>query len=415
MNIKRQNSKLLFFALLGIALSGSAVAEGTVRWNVPVQPSTDSLDKSVPADVPLVNTNRETVAFSYAIDRDQPLAVNTPVHTEKSRQYWLDTTGEKLAAGLELPVTGGQTIVRISPLKTDKSITAAGIQLMAKGRHRDLDVFADATSLKDTGVPFSPNSVAFKTRLPAGKAVLKVTGLRNDTPVVVHVFEPESSHVLALQTVKATFGAGEPVQVLASLTNGVQSEQAEIQGYVSLPDGRVAGSLRFVRRPDGTYRADLPIHTLTGLGNGLWEVHVFAANDKTMRDAQTAFAVTLPTAAFDGRLELDSGAAGGAVVKVGIQVAQEGRFEVRGVLYGRNSSGQAVPFAVSMAASWLSPGQRSVALPVDGRLIAQAGLQSPFEIRQVTLTDQSRFAPVQMVAEGITLFEVPKPVDGDMR
>ncbi len=394
--------------VVAMAVSSVASAAEAVKWNAPLPDQPALLEKSTQVDAPIINRNHEAVSFSYAIDSSQPLDFSAPVHVEKSRQYWLDTTGEKLAAGLKLPVTGGQTVVRISPLNDDKqvAINAAQVSVLAAGRSLPLDVFADAQSLKKTGVPFSENSVAFKAQLPAGQALLKVSGLGDKVPVVVHVFEPESTQVLELATAKATVNANEPLRVTARLNNLDSPQTAQWQGYVSLPDGRVAGELKFTRQADGSYQASLPLGTLTGLANGLWQVHVFASNDKVMRDAQTAFAVNLPVAAFNGQLALKRNQAG-AAVQVGVKVARAGRYEVRGVLFGRDASNKAVPFGVTMTAAWLTPGDQQLALPLKASLLAKSGLKAPFEIRQVQLMDQSRLAPVQTIGAGLTIEDLP--------
>ena len=408
------NKKRMIALALGMVASASALAaQPALQWNVPVAASANALQKNISVKGPLVNTSRDPVAFTYAIDSAQALDFTAPVHTEKSRQYWLDTTGEKLAAGVSLPVTGGDTVIRISPLDVNKagSLSAGQVALLAEGKTMPLDVFADAESLQKTGVPFTENTVAFKSRLPEGRATLKVTGLRPDMPVVVHVFEPESTQVLELSTVKTTFGANEPVQVVAALRDGGNPQAANWQGYISLPDGRLAGELKFSPMADGRYQAVLPVSELTGLANGLWQVHVFASNDKVMRDAQTAFAVNMPVAAFNGALSWSQNKAGQPQVNVGVDVAVEGRFEVRGVLFAHDANAQLKPFAVTMSAAWLPAGKHAVALPIDRGLLADSGLKPPVEIRQVKLLDQSRLVPVQTVTEGITLMVVPDAAD----
>jgi len=398
---------------LGLAFSTLALAaEPQVKWNAPVAADQSLLQKSASVDAPIINDNREPVVFSYPIGADQVLDFSPPVHTEKSRQYWLDSTGDKLATGVKLPLTGGETVIRISPLSAGKavSLNAGQVQLQAGGKVVPLDVFADAQSVKRTGVPFPANTVAFKAHLPPGKAVLKVTGLGDKVPVVVHVFEPESSQVLELATSKATFSANEAIQVIAAVRDGQSTQDARWQGYISLPDGRVAGELKFTRRADGRFQASLPVSELTGLANGLWTAHVFAANDKVMRDAQTAFAVNLPVAGFTGRLEARLDKTGSPQVRIGINVAREGRFEVSGILFGHDANGKAEPFAVAQSAAWLPSGKQSLDLPIDAGLLASSGLKAPFEIRQVQLKDQSRLAPVQTVVEGITLSALPEQI-----
>ncbi len=191
---------------------------------------------------------------------------------------------------------------------------------------------------------------------------------------------------------------------LSQFLSGNDMISAELQGYISRPDGSVLGNLEFSQDSSGNYKADIKAIGSQGLVEGLWEVHVFAKSHnkgiEILRDAQTSFGVNLNTAKFDGQLQMSD-----ANIKVGVQVGLEGRYEVRGVLMGTDANtSEQRPIAMSMAADWLKAGSQTITLPIDEKLMQESGLIAPFSIKNVQLTNQTYLAPVQLIKTGIKLF-----------
>ncbi len=90
-------------------------------------------------------------------------------------------------------------------------------------------------------------------------------------------------------------------------------------------------------------------------------------------------------------------------VALGVEVAAPGRYDVRGVVYGRDATGQARPLALAQSAAWLDAGRGELALDVDAGLIAKSGLAAPFELRDVRLMDQGRMGLLQRQEVALTL------------
>ena len=157
------------------------------------------------------------------------------------------------------------------------------------------------------------------------------------------------------------------------------------------PAGR-AWPLRFEATADGAYRGHLELDALAGAGPGLWEVQWVGRAQvdglTVVRGARTAFNAAVPTAALTGQATIDRKA--GVRVELPLQVGTEGRYEVRGVLYGMDGAGQSRPLAVGHFANWLAVGQGRLALEFEQALLDASGLQAPFEIRDLRLFDQSR-------------------------
>lgn len=394
-------------AILACSIVGSVYATPNAQWAIATDISSNKttlISKAI--NTPQVNNNHEAVSFSYKLDANESLNFDNKPFVENSKQYWIDSTGNKLAQGIQLPVTGGDTIIRISPLTNDKSVqlTSSMIQIQNNGIDSNIQVFADSQDLKATGVSFSDNSIALKLQSQPGNLNLKLDNFNGNMPFVIHVFEPKSSYALSLASTQATFNANQIITVNTSMLSADKNIQTNLQGYINRPDGSVLGELDFAQNKNGSYSANIPAIGAQGLAQGLWEVHVFAkGNDKgleIMRDAQTSFAVNLNTAEFSNNLKMTAN-----TIEVGVNVGLEGRYEVRGVLMGTNKAGDIQPVAMTMTADWLTTGQQSISLKLDTQLITESGLSAPFALKNVQLTNQTYLAPVQTIKSGINMLD----------
>lgn len=397
-----KNTQLIFTAVT-LAFAGAAYSK-EAQWMEPVaQKNTNLIEK---IESPVINSSTERVSFSYKLATHSELDFNTTPYTQTSRQYWLDSSSDKLQRGVKLPVTGGSTIIRISPLTNNKSLqlTADMIELQNNGALAKPNVFADSEALKATGAPFSDQSIALKVEATQGQINLKVKDIAGEVPFVIHVFEPKSPMSLNLNATKATFGVNEAVEVVADLRQFDKSVPAEIKGYINRPDGSVLGELAFSMNEKGNYTAKLPLNQSFGLAQGLWEVHTFAKGQfngsEVLRDAQTSFAVNLNSAKFNGQLKQQANS-----IDIGVSVGAGGRYEVRGVLMGTDKNGDLKPFAMTMTANWLEKGAQNIKLDIDQKLVAESGLSAPFQLKNVQLMNQSHLAPVQTVVSGIRLLD----------
>ena len=396
--------KNIIKTLVLCTITTSIYAAPTAKWAEDVETNKSSL---ITANInsPQANTNKQAVSYSYKLDESEKLNFEVKPFEENSKQYWIDSTGAKLLNGITLPITGGDTVIRISPLTNDKSVqlNSSMIKIKSNGLEKELKVFADSAQLKSTGASFSENTIALMVNADAGKISLKVDGFSDDTPFVVHVLEPNSEYALSLKTTKVTYNANQKITIDTKFLSGNNMINAELQGYISRPDGSVLGNLKFAQNNEGHYVADIDAIGSHGLVQGLWEVHVFAkSQDKgieIMRDAQTSFAVNLNTAQFNGQLTVSD-----YNIKVGIEVGHEGRYEVRGVLMGTDANSLEIkPIAMTMSAAWLNVGDKSIDLKIDDKMIQESGLIAPFSIKNVQLSNQTYLAPVQTIKQGINL------------
>ncbi len=285
----------LLTIIIACAIGGSVYAAPKVQWATALNKSKTKLLITTKINSPIANNNYEEVSFSYKLAADEKLGLDPQPFIENSRQFWLDTTGKELAKGIKLPVTGGDTVIRISPLTNDKSvqITAGIIEIQNNGIDAGIEVFADNQQLNSTGATFSDNSIALKVSTQAGSLNLKVNTATGNMPFVIHVLEKDSPYVLSLNANQVTYDVNQVIRIEANMLVVDESISTSLQGYIRRPDGSVLGDLSFTQGVDGSYTANIDAIDAQGLAQGLWEVHVFSKGSdrgtEFMRDAQTSF------------------------------------------------------------------------------------------------------------------------------
>ena len=223
---------------------------------------------------------------------------------------------------------------------------------------------------------------------------------------MVHVFEPESHHVLALSTTKQNYLSGEDIVVKAELSEFGESLPLKAAGYITTPSGEKVHDLLFKTDEKGGFQAVLNGLKGQSLTGGLWEVHTVTETNvngqKIMRDASTAFAVNLASAQFSGELSVNRGQ-----LNFGIQNVLAARYEISGTLLGHDEKGQKQPIALMMVAQWLEAGQTSLSFDWPVGLVKSSGLKPPFVISQLALKNQSSMVPVQRMEAGVEISALP--------
>jgi hypothetical protein len=346
---------------------------------------------------------RDAVAFTQSLRGDQALEAAAPF-VARSREWFVEVSASELRAGVAVFTTRPEALVRVhaaarelragrgAELALDPQRLIVRREGVEHGAGSGMSLLVDAEQLAAAGAPFVEGTSAFrlKAELGAGRFELAVPDLRDDGRYVVHVFEPRSEAVLSLGTGRADHLHGETLRVEASLA-GRAATVERAQGFVVAPGGRVF-PLSFA--PDGArLRGSLVLDALAAPGAGLWEVHLRVEGQadglRVQRSARTAFACSLPTARLTGEAGVTAGASG-LRLTLGIDAGSAGRYDVRGVLYGRDAAGQPRPLALAQSAAWLEPGRGELALEIDAALLAKSGLSAPYELRDLRLTDQGR-------------------------
>lgn len=343
----------------------------------------------------IANDERQALSFFQPLAADEALSFTVQPYQAESREYWQRVDAAQLQAGHALALTSASAVVMISPGVRAPALEAGQVQILQQGRALALDQAAqtlvDSASARQAGMELAAGSIGFRLRPGLeGEAVLRIERARGD--YLVHVFEPESRHRLGLQADTDIVHAGATLEANLQLLGGAHLDAAT--ALLIAPDGR---SWDMALAADHS-QARIQLPAGVPVQPGLWQIHASAAaiDGRTVfqRDARTAVAVVVPTARLDGRLQRQATRrSGGLTLDLGIEVATEGRYELRGVLFGNDADGRPVPVGVAHAANWLAPGQASLSLsfPAD----ALAGLSAPWQLRDLRLTDQSAVAVIE--------------------
>lgn len=373
-----------------------------VSWVV--TPQSQTLVES--AVVAHKGNHQQAVSFNQSLLGQDELMFQNQGYLAQSKQFWLDVSGAELNKGVQLQLHSDTAVVRISPLKTvnNKSWQPGQLLLTLNDQSIEPTVLATAEQLKAAGMPLGNEAIGFKVQGldDGGNLTLKLPGNAADAGYIVHVLEPESQHELKLQTGQQQYASGADVVIEAKLTHQKQSMPAQVQGYVTRPNGEKLQDLTFQKNSDGGYQAVVAGLTGEPLLNGLWEVHIVSTGEHkgrpVLRDASTAFAVHMPTAQFNGQLSNVA-----KKLAIGIEVATPSRYEISGVLMGLNENQEKQPIALMMSAKWLEAGVDAIQFDLPVELMKQSGLTAPYSIEQVSLKNQSLMVPVQSVSQGIRI------------
>ena len=348
--------------------------------------------------------SREAVTFTYALDPASEIRSEVVPTVTRSKEYFVEVGADELRRGAAVYTTAPGALIRINPAASEQMKgraatqaldpsqlvvrTAAGDEVAAE---RAMSRLVGAEQMKATGVPFAAGTTAFRLAPEVGVGTITIAapGLKSNAVYAIHVFDKESDVVLSMGSASADYFHGQDMAVSARFEDAAGSFEADsMQGFVTAPGGQ-AWPVSFAATRDGEFHAELPLDAAAGAGPGLWELHMVARGERdgltVMRNASTAFAAHVPTAALNGTVRLHKTA--GLAVELGVEVAAAGRYEIRGVVYGTNAAGELVPFAAAHSADWLDA-SGSLRLTVEPGLIRDAGVGAPFEVRDLRLLDQ---------------------------
>ncbi|WP_376695857.1 DUF4785 domain-containing protein [Wenzhouxiangella sp. EGI_FJ10305] len=410
-----------------VLAAGTVSAAGPTEWAQPA--GNDLRVESLPASTQVAAPSRhaESQPVSYAwplsIDDSAPAPAGPAM---ESRQYWVDTTGHGLEKGLKLPLSSPGAIVRISALNADTGALLDAERLQVSVDGRSLPITSDAgglevitgRDLQSQGMSVPTDSLAFK--LPgqgqADTLSLQLGGAPADQAMVVHIFEPESPWVGSLSAPRHNYLAGDSIELNVGLNNGDERFAAEsVQAVLVSPDAAQDWPLEVTA--DGFELTGEVPQELPAAGEGLYEVHAYLQGRQgdTMirRDLKVAVDIAVPTARLTERIRSRDDR--GLSVDLGVEVANSGRYQVSGQVWGTAADGTLQPLAMTQTAAVLEPGESQLQLDVPADLLMASGLAAPFEVREVQLLDQGRMAVLESRSRGFTIGRDPdqprQPVD----
>lgn len=374
------------------------------------QPATPSARAGAPGQ------SREPVALSWA-SADAGMAAATP-HEAESRESYTIVTGAELARGVPLHTTAPRAVVRVQAFDMSspranlaihpQSMTVIDQAGRAHGSAEAMEALVTDDKLAKADLPFAPGTSAFRLHqgLGSGQFKLRADNLGDNERFLINVVEPDSPVALTMRAGAAAYLHGQQLSLSSELRNKDGSKPAfsKLEGYVMSPAGR-RFPLTFKQGAGGRMAAQLALDADEELAPGLWEVHAHAQGKAKQGDVKRslrlAFPVAMPTAKLDRKVAL-ANSGGGIAVHFGVETAQAGRYEVRGVLYG-TVQGVLKPVGVAHAAQWMEPGSGTIALTFAPELRAAAS--GPYEIRELFLLDQGRMGVLQRQQRAVVIDE----------
>lgn len=401
-------------------LGAASAFAGGERLDLPQASVRDQVPERLYADaraaLPGLEPSREALRFAWALEERTALDLVPQPFVQFSREYWQDLTAAELATGVALDLSAPAALLRLSPRRDGRAVkplTAADIELRRHGERLAnglaIEAVADAPQLRAAGASFPDGTLAFRLNPSIGSQGLELAIPAAGNDYLLHVFEPNSPLLLRLSTDRDTVVHGAEFHVYARLetSDGRPVPTDAMAGLLSSPDGSLV-TLDFRPGADGGFVARVRHDATLGRGPGLWEVHATATGSleraAVRRDARSAIASSLPTARLSGAIQQAQARDGAVELSFGVEVVAEGRYELRGVLFGTAADGQLKPFAVAHSADWLRAGQNELVLAFGPELFAAArDLGAPFVLRDLRLMNQGTLELIERREHGPVL------------
>lgn len=380
--------------LLFIALAAASFTALATQPLLPAGGNDQVPLRLVALAAPTGQFERAPVAFSWALDPAAELAEPAP-HLAESREYWRTVDAAELGNGVAIDLTAPGALIRVSPGRGARKLTATDLQLAGKGRAARLEKTATDAQLQAAGMDVEAGTAMVRVgrENARGRYTLRIP--KASGRYVVHVFEPESTVVLKARADRNHAVVGETVTVDIALSDAGSAIAATAEALLVAPDGN-SQPVAVTRAPDGRMSASVRLPAMASATLGLWELQVFASGDGLQRDARTAFAVAQPTARFKGDHAFNAPL---LRVALPVEVGSPGRYEARGTLYASGPDRLLHPVSQAHVAAWFEPGDGMLVLDFDRKHLP-AGYGAPFEVRQLELHDQTRMAPLEIRGRG---------------
>ncbi|TNE85232.1 MAG: hypothetical protein EP330_26245 [Deltaproteobacteria bacterium] len=314
-----------------------------------------------------------------------------------------------------LPLSGDADSAEAGKAERDEVL--ADVQLFAPGSdtplnertERDLiDGNAPAVHARPMGTVFLEETA------PTGDYVVRFGDVAAEKGFRVEMRVPESPLALAIQPTTDTMLRGGEGDVVARVEiDGRPVPGAEVEAWLASPNGGAQVPLAVEETAPGEWHANLPAALGDTTLTGVYNVYVRASGSADGVDFDrfgwTAAHFGVPT----GRITKAgspspvraAGLAGSTVVAwevpFELEVASLDRYELSGTLVYVDAEGLEHLVARAQTAAGLDAGTHELALSFDAGHIGLAGVEGPFELRDVTLFSQGRYALFSRVQDGM--------------
>ncbi|MBD3667733.1 MAG: DUF4785 family protein [Kangiella sp.] len=349
--------------------------------------------------------NTDTSSYSFAIQSDNKFVVSQSefVPATQSREYTLDVNGQSLQRGVSLTTSAPGALVRISAADGRSAVEPQMMNISQQGgksfaKGSGFDMLVDSNSMQAQGIGFQRGTTGFKIADELGKGEFTLQTNQKINPngkYRINVFEKNSDTALYLKSQRAGYFKGDTLSVDAHVFDQGQAQTIRnIKGQLVSPTGQ-SYPVIFKKSDDG-YQVKMPMKmSADNTPGALWELHTEVkthVNGKLVqRNGRVPFSYDEMTASMGGNVQIVGGDKN-LKAMVPVNVSQDSRFEVRGVLYGTDQAGNMKPIMMTHSAQNLGRGAGQIMMEFDSKILADSGLSAPYELRNVELRDQSQMA-----------------------
>jgi hypothetical protein len=382
--------KLVVATALGLIVSTGAFAATSGQF---VKPA------------PAVQTDAaNAINFSFAIAPNHQVNLAEQAVTTQSDEYYFTVNGSQLNRGVDVYTSQSSALIKISR-QGDKgnAFDTSALQLISAGQG-DKNLAGKVVSedqLKQTGVFINATAISLGEEIKPGTFTLSYRKpLSAKNLYVIHVKEKQSPNKLELGAQKQHFLQNENFSFDAlMLSNNDTLSFDKVDAYIMSPSGKkftadVKVSDNGVANISAAKDA-LNADEIEAPITGLYELHVNAqANSKGQlirRTGKIAFALSQDTADLN-KLSSVKVNSKKPFANIGLTVKTAGRYEVRGILYGHDSTGNLKPVMETHSARNFVSGEQTITMQFDRDIMANSVLKAPYVLQNVRLYDQTRMS-----------------------
>ncbi|WP_062261429.1 DUF4785 domain-containing protein [Endozoicomonas arenosclerae] len=395
-------------------------------------------------DAPSITREHQPIHISFAETGEVWRNHQTAAVALESNEYWFQASGAELKRGVDLDITAPEPLVRFSSLTLPDSGQSLGgnqtglpslqpglmgkqpglssvsraqnsrranainpdqLEIFREGEVQPMraakqNMINEAQLASDT---IFQRSGAMKLNASIGTGRFKMRSrqsLRDSDQYLINIKEKGSQKKLHMSAPRLSLLSGEAITFGAQMKDRNRTVSgADYLAYVVSPDGETR-SVKLSAGKKGQWQIDMPSGFGSTRPGELHELYIDAyaaeGNNQLRRSGKIAFSVATPTAHLeDIQLVMD----GDKLADSMINVTSEGRYELRGTLFGTDENGEMRSIMRSHSAYWLTPGLQQVALKLDQKILEKSGLKAPFALKSFELIDQSQLGVLHRQAE----------------
>lgn len=347
----------------------------------------------LPSTLAFGNTDTTRVEYIHPHIHSTPL-LSSAVQTMQSDEYWEEVSGKQLQHGITL-YAGKDALVRLAPMVSYQSgaryssedLELENIVLSDANKQVQMSPLAAQAEMELAGFRDGSVALTVNNRGDAPFVVKSLQSLQPDARYLVHVKEKNSPFKLSVSADKSVT-EGENRLLLDAQIDGNKMMPLATTAKLIAPDGTLHNAfyngvgISFDFQPANV-----------GAINGFYEVQltgiINVENRLVKRSIKVPFINKKMTASFvKQKAHISKNR-----MFVDVLVNEEGRYNVKATLRGKNAAGDWQLLQTGEVAQWLSNNQ-SLMLPFD---LAKFSDFTELSIVNVSLVDQSRLIALESV------------------